>query len=239
VVDGVAAVGDTVTAVEMLPTSAAAAGVVVELASGAEVRATIRLPGTAGQRTRVVYSSPADRAGHDLLVQAGPGCEVELARLVERDDLGRPLRLIGYRGDPPTATEAEDLNPPVPDGTDPGGVAVATIDTGIAYTLPLFAERLARDAAGRILGYDFADDDDRPFDLDPSRPAVFPVRHGTAVTSIVLREAPEARLVPLRYPAGEPEKFAAMVDHIAAGPARIVAMPLGGATREEWEPFAA
>jgi subtilisin family serine protease len=235
----VAEAGSIVADAERLAAHDAASGLRFMLTSGADVQVTIRLPGTANQRTRVVYTPPPARRGTDLFVQAAPGCGIDLARMVERDDVGRPERLIGYEGDLRKPSSIEELNPPVPPGADPGGVAVATIDTGIAYTLPQFAGRLARDSDGRILGHDFHDDDDRPFDLDPSRPAVFPIRHGTAVASILLREAPDIRLVPLRYPAGAPEKFAAMVEHIAAGPARIVSMPLGGARRDEWEPFAA
>jgi hypothetical protein len=230
--------GFNLVTVEPLADSDAAIGLRALIEGGGEISATVRLPGSPAQRTRVIHKPPPGTTGNELLVQCAPSCAIDLARLVERDGYGRPVRLVSYKDDPPTPAGVEDLNPPVPSGADPGGIAVAAIDTGIAYTLPQFAGRLARDAEGRILGHDFHDDDDRPFDLDPSRPAVFPIRHGTAVASILLREAPDARLVPLRYPAGAPEKFGDMVEHIAAGPARIVAMPLGGARRDEWEPFA-
>ena len=101
------------------------------------------------------------------------------------------------------------------------------------------AARLARADTGEILGFDFHEDDRRPFDLDPSRPVYFPIRHGTAVASIILREAPEARLIPLRYPARKPERFVDIIDHIAAGPARIVAMSLGGSKKADWSALGA
>lgn len=127
--------------------------------------------------------------------------------------------------------------PPVPDGEDPGGVAVAVVDSGINYTLPHVAGRLARDPDGRLLGRDFADDDRRPYDVVPgggSRPAR---HHGTAVASILLREAPEARIVPYRFHPEDYDSFARIVRHIAEGPARIAVMALGGYREQDWAPF--
>ncbi|MEO0617908.1 MAG: S8 family serine peptidase, partial [Pseudomonadota bacterium] len=66
-----------------------------------------------------------------------------------------------------------------------------------------------------------------------------PRRHGTSVASILLREAPGARLLPFRYAAGKPSAFAEILGHIAYTSARIVAMPLGGYRRDDWEPFKA
>jgi subtilisin family serine protease len=134
---------------------------------------------------------------------------------------------------------AGEGEPPVPAASDPGGVAVALIDTGVNYTLPHIAPRLARDAGGALIGHDFQDDDDAPFDLAPGQDRERGLRHGTRVASILLREAPRARLAPYRYKAKDFDSFARAVQRIAAGPARIVAMPLGGYKREEWEPFRA
>ena len=136
-----------------------------------------------------------------------------------------------------SAVSAGPGEPDVPSGKDPGGVAVAHIDTGVNYTLPSIAARLARDGNGRILGYDFADDDHKPYDKRPSVRGQDDVRHGTSVATVLLREAPEARLIPLRYRAADPQTFARIVEAIAKGPARIVAMPLGGYKKEDWTAF--
>jgi len=151
----------------------------------------------------------------------------------------------------------KSAKPSVPAGRDPGGIAVALIDTGVNYTLPEIASRLARDGEGQIIGYDFQDEDARPFDAKPrkkpslngSRPGTpeprgaqnarrRPLRHGTTVASILLQEAKGLRLIPLRYKAGDPTAFSRIVHFISQTPARIVSMSLGGAKRDDWQPFA-
>lgn len=136
---------------------------------------------------------------------------------------------------PSAAQDAAE--PPLPAAPDPGGIAVALIDTGVNYTLPHIAPRLARDGKGGILGFDFQDGDRRPFDLAPGQDARTGRRHGTRVATILLAEAPRARLVPYRFKAGAFDVFARIVEHIASGPARIVALPLGGHRKSDWEPL--
>lgn len=134
------------------------------------------------------------------------------------------------------ATAGPD-DPKVPAGLDPGGVSVAHIDTGVNYTLPFIAKRLARDGEGDIIGYDLEDDDLTPFDAQPGSSGANTRRHGTSVASVLLREAPRARLQPYRYAANNPASFAEIVYQIGYTPARIVAMPLGGYKMSDWEPF--
>lgn len=127
--------------------------------------------------------------------------------------------------------------PEVPIGVPSGDVVVALFDTGVNYTLPGIAERLARDGEGLIIGFDFEDGDLKPFDAKPGDTSDPPRRHGTTVASILLAEAPTARIAPYRYKAGDPSSFAHMVAHVAFTPARIVAVPLGGHKKEDWEQF--
>lgn len=187
-----------------------------------------------GGASRLIMTGGNRQPRADMMIQTGPACTITVVRVVRFDKDGRPLDLMSFDGDPPQPRTPEPLNPPVPPGTDPGGEAIAVIDSGINYTLPGFAARLARKNSGEILGFDFHENDRRPFDLDPARPVYFPNRHGTAVASIILREAPDARLIPVRYPARNPGGFAEIVKYIAAGPARIVAMSLGGSKKAEW-----
>ena len=144
------------------------------------------------------------------------------------EDLDQALQPNGHR---------EPLNPPVPAHADPGGLPVALIDTGVNYLLPEINRRLARDPSGTLLGYDFWDLDERPFDVHPRRSAFYPDRHGTAIASIVLTEAPVARLLPYRYPRPDMSRLALLIDHAASHGARIVNLALTSLHREEWTAF--
>ncbi len=197
--------------------------------------------GVSGQRLRVlVEDAPRGRAG-GVFVQTTPACTTDLARVAAHDRDGRAIFLTHYSGDPLSRGTEEDLNPPMPRSAgaqaDDLRVAVALIDTGINYLLPLFGNRLARDANGHPIAFDFADNDTRPFDLDPTASVYFPRRHGTAVASIVLEEAPDAIIVPLRYPGRAFGRFGDLVRFAAQGPARIAAMPLGSAKKSHWTSF--
>ncbi len=132
---------------------------------------------------------------------------------------------------------ATTMEPDLPPGKDPGGIAVAIIDSGVNYTLDQIAHRLARNENGECLGYDFHDNDKKPFDLVPGQKLGSGRHHGTRVAGIFLREAPLARLIPYRYRAHSFETFANIVDAIADGPARIVIMSLGGYQKKDWERF--
>ncbi len=169
---------------------------------------------------------------------AGSDCRIFHGGLMRYDLEGHAveLELLGAELAPGGAVEP--LNPPVPAGRDPGGVAVALFDSGLNYTLPTFTDRLARDAEGKSLGYDFWELDDRPFDNHPAGSPFFPVRHGTAVASVLLVEAPQARFLPFRYPRPDMTRMAAMVEAAAEAGARIVAMPMGSNRQEDWEAFA-
>ncbi len=138
----------------------------------------------------------------------------------------------------PTYSFAGANEPAVPAGDDPGGVAVAIIDSGVNYTLKEFAPRLARDPQGNLIGYDFQDNDALPFDLVPGQKPENGRHHGTRVAAIFLREAPGARLVPYRYRAHSFKTFATIVESIAECPADIVIMSLGGYQKEDWKHFA-
>lgn len=173
-----------------------------------------------------------------LLIDLAADCSLNRAVFLTYKSDGRLHALQHYSKDLNTSDRTELLNPPVPAGTDPGGVAVAHYDTGVNYQLDFIARQLARSKSGEILGYDFKDNDRQPFDLDPSFPAFLPRRHGTAVISILLHEAPEVRLIPFRHPGKDIARFGDIVEATAKTPARIVAMPLGGYKQAQWQSFA-
>jgi hypothetical protein len=209
------------------------------LGEGGEAVVDMFLQGGALRRLRLEYSAPASGGpSPEAMVQYGPDCLPALARRLiygARRDV--PVRLEHLGPDLATVSFVEELDPPVPPGTDPGGVTVAQIDSGVNYLLPHVAARLARDASGAPLGYDFWDMDPRPFDLDTSRSPYFPLRHGTAVASILIAEAPEVRLLPYRYPRGNMERMAELIAAAHGAGARIVLMPLGSNNAGEWEAF--
>ncbi len=53
-------------------------------------------------------------------------------------------------------------DPKVPTGLDPGGTAIGLVTTGIDYTDPEIAARLARDGEGEAIGMDLVDGERLP-----------------------------------------------------------------------------
>ena len=209
---------------------------VLGLPSGGQLRITKVFP--LGQLRRVSIEFYTPRLGGGLrpyeAVRGDGACRESQTRRIDYDVGDRAERLIIRRGDD---HQYVPLNPPVPPGRDPGGVLVAVIDTGLNYQLPNIAARLARDEDGRILGYDFWDNDARPFDIDTGRSPFFPLHHGTAVTSIILREAPNARIAPYRFPRPDMALMADLVAHVDAVGARIVNLAMGSNREDDWRAF--
>lgn len=131
----------------------------------------------------------------------------------------------------------ETLQAPWPDGSDPRGARVALIDSGLAYDLDIFHNRLARGPDGSPLGYDFWDLDPWPYDGDTGRGPYLPIRHGTAVASILVEEAPTAALMPYRFPRPDMTRMGDLVDQAAQDGASILAMPLGSNRESDWITF--
>lgn len=198
------------------------------LAGGAAVSITRNASGL-----RAVYEAPAPV----LLALAGPDCVIRYGRALEYSSDGRPRAIRFLRADLSDSGAGELLDAPVPAAPDPGGVTVAQVDSGVNYLLPAIASRLARDADGASLGYDWWDMDARPFDQDPARSAFFPQRHGTQTASVLLDEAPSARLIPYRYPRPDMSRMASLIDAAAKGGAAIVLLAMGSNQRGEWRAY--
>ncbi|WP_420405569.1 S8 family serine peptidase [Nisaea sp.] len=212
----------------------------LDLGQGGEAVIDILVQRGVLRRLRMEYAAPLPGGVRpEAMVQYGPDCMPALARRLRYDaaDAARPVRLVHLQADLLTVSFVEELDPPVPPGSDPGGVTVAHIDSGVNYRLSHIADRLARDGSGASLGYDFWDMDPRPFDLDTSRSPFFPLRHGSAVAGILIAEAPGVRLVPYRYPRGKMERMAELVSAAHRAGARIVLMPLGSNDAAEWDAF--
>ncbi|MBO6894936.1 MAG: S8 family serine peptidase [Roseibium sp.] len=163
-------------------------------------------------------------------------CQFQSARKIRSE--GEAWRYLDQlEGDLETLRWTETLQAPWPSGTDPGGVSVGLVDSGLAYDLPLFRDQLARDETGNPLGHDYWDMDPWPYDGDTSRGPFFPIRHGTAVASVLMREAPAVALVPYRYPRPDLNRMADLVERAAQDGVRILAMPLGSRNAADWAAF--
>ncbi len=204
----------------------------VDASDGTVVALSLDGFGGTVQRTRSDMRVKGDPVA---LVDIGPHCDIRQTRVLERD--GEDAFLLTLGQDLKPEGEPEPLNPPVPAGDDPGGVTVVHLDTGVNYLLPEISARLARGDDGDILGYDFWDMDPRPFDLETSRSPYFPIRHGTTVASVLIREAPMTRLIPYRYPRPDMRRMGDVVAYAARNGARVVMMPLGSNREIDWRIF--
>ena len=171
-----------------------------------------------------------------LLLLADQDCALREARSIRYQD-GHAVSLqVLDRQLQPTGS-ASPMNPPIPKGENNGLVGVALVDSGVNYLLPAIAQHLARDAQGIPLGFDFWDMDARPFDSHPVRSVFFPQRHGTRTASIIIREAPQIRLVPYRYPRPDMQRMKDLIGHAAAAGVRVVNMSLGSNRESQWVAF--
>ena len=119
------------------------------------------------------------------------------------------------------AAVAQATKPRVPPGRHPGGVPVAIIGPGVEYTDAAIASRLARDGEGEIVGWDFVDNDRRPWQRCAVENEHQPSCAALAVRA-VLGEAEGSCLVVVRVAADRPQSLVDAVKLTASGPARIV-----------------
>jgi subtilisin family serine protease len=209
------------------------------LRGGAALTITRIAPGGQLRELHAVYEAPAGSGTRPhMLALAGRDCAIRHGRSLEYSSEGPPQAIRFLHADLSPSGAGELLDAPVAAAPDPGGVAVAQVDSGVNYLLPGIGRRLARDADGAALGYDWWDMDPRPFDQNPSRSAFFPQRHGTRTASLLLEEAPFARLIPYRYPRPDMSRMASVVEAAAKAGARLMLLPLGSNNRAEWDAYA-
>lgn len=199
---------------------------------------TVQFAGPPGSPDYVTARYDAGKERRPLLLAiADASCTIHTARHLRYDQAGRPEWLEDLDGALRPIGEPEPLNPPVPPGHDPPGIPIGLVDSGVNYLLPEIASRLARSPDGEILGYDYWDLDRRPFDASPTPDPFYPSRHGTRTASLLLEDAPVAKLVPYRYPRHAMARMTALIEDAAARGVRVMNLSLVSRNRDEWLPF--
>ncbi len=202
-----------------------------------------------GRASRFVGSMFNDFGDPLMLLALDHDCEIQVARRISYNIHGQAIEISSLDQSLAPRGEPEPLNPPLEflergpgEGLRHPGDAlplrVGMIDSGVNYLLPEINRRLARDEDGDLVGYDFWDMDQQPFDAHPVDSGFFVQRHGTRTAALLLREAPGIELVPYRYPRPDMSRMQALVEHAAANRVDIIGMPLGSNRIEDWTEFA-
>ena len=202
-----------------------------------------------GQQTRFVSSLYGEFGDPLVLVSLGSDCSLQVARKINYTEHGQAIDIVSLDLNLEPQGEPEWFNPPLvfieraagqslkhPGDATP--VRVGMVDSGVNYLLPEINRRLARDSDNQLVGYDFWDMDDLPFDAHPVNSGFFVQRHGTRTASLLLREAPGVELVPYRYPRPDMSRMQALVEHAASNQVVILGLPLGSNRPEDWGGFA-
>ena len=134
-------------------------------------------------------------------------------------------------------------DPAVPPGTNPAGVPVAMVSTGLDYTDAAIAARVARDGEGELIGWDFIDSDRRPYAPSPHETPPEQGGDGTALAKAILAfdagQPPDRHLslIPFRVAGSDPKMIARAVAFAGQTPARTVIVPMTGGTADDWQLF--
>ena len=129
----------------------------------------------------------------------------------------------------PGRAQAQD--PEAPPGLDPGGPAVAIISTGLDYTDPVIAPRLARDGEGQPIAWDFVDNDQKPHARDDGG-------DGTRLAKLILKLNDKVRIINVRVSRREPDMLAKAAMFVARTPARVAVIGVHPEEQVGWEQFA-
>ncbi len=201
-----------------------------------------------GQPTRFISTLFGGLGDPLVLLSLSSDCNLQAARKINYSEQGQAIDIVSLNTDLEPKGEPDWLNPPLefierdPDQAlklpaDAIPLRIGMVDSGVNYRLPEINRRLARDADDRLIGYDFWDMDDLPFDAHPVDTGFFLQRHGTRTASLLLREAPGVELVPYRYPRPDMSRMQALVEHAAKNQVTILGMPLGSNQLEDWGSF--
>ena len=175
-----------------------------------------------------------------LMVRVQPPCEILQARRAIYDKDEKLISLQTLAPDLVSIKIENPVNPPVPPNpknadTKPPLLAIA--DTGVNYMLPELQAHIARKTEGGLIGYDFWDMDEKPFDSDPRQNPYYPVHHGTTVFSVLAAEAPDEAIAVYRFPALHMCRFKNLINHAVQAGIRILNMSMGSGNIDDWTCF--
>ena len=189
---------------------------------------------------KVVRFSILDHNGSTITeARATPPCNfISIRSLVKTADgdpaiasFGLNLKKLGYEPQNPPLVLSESIH------HRSSKPLLALVDTGVNYNLPKVQEHLALDSEGQLIGYDFWDDDNRPFDKDPRKNIFFPLHHGTSVFSVLAQNLGDLKIAIYRFPANNMCRFSDLIEHADRVGVRIINLSMGSNSAEDWECF--
>ena len=167
-------------------------------------------------------------------LRSNNNCKIKSARILIYNNKDIPIKINSVDMSNYDIIETKFLNPDLPIiNNESDKNIIGLIDTGINYTIKKFEKNIATKNK-KIIGYDFWDNDNKPFDSDPRQNPFFPRHHGTTVFSVLSKEAPESKIAPYRFPANDMCKFKELIDHIAKNSIKLVSLSMGSGNLLDW-----
>ena len=189
---------------------------------------------------KFVQYSILDHSGLKITeARATPPCKfISIRSLVKTADgdpaiasFGPNLKKLGYEPQNPPLVLSESIR------HRSSKPLLALVDTGVNYNLPVVQEHLALNSEGQLIGYDFWDDDNRPFDKDPRKNIFFPLHHGTSVFSALTQNLGGLKVAIYRFPANDMCRFSDLIEHADRTGVRVINLSMGSNSAEDWECF--
>ncbi len=204
------------------------------------IRVTFRPSQANWSVASIDFRGPQDRP--ELLVRLRQPCQILQARRPRYNATGKLISLHSLGPDLKTITAEEPVNPPsslTSRAVQNKATLLAIADTGVNYLLPELQPHIARTSDGGLMGYDFWDEDDRPFDFDPRRNPYYPFHHGTTVFSVLAAEAPDEPVAIYRFPALDMCGYQRLIEMAVQTGIRILNLSMGSRSYDDWACFEA